>query len=165
MAMSDHVTRVAKLRGRITSIDPAQRIIEVATVDGNARRLFVSDIPNGFVWPVVNETWSIYEENGLWVLGNKFLNPDEAAVLESLQPGEKYPPDAIRIGINQTVTGGSSTITISGLTGQVDNTYAVMATPHWNTTTWVTNKAIGGFVIHFGTVPGSASSVDWILYR
>lgn len=84
--------RVAKLRAQITTVDPASRVIEVATVDGAARRLFVADIdPAGFVWPQVGEEWSIYDENGYWRLGAKFLSQDESALFESLQPGDHYP--------------------------------------------------------------------------
>jgi hypothetical protein len=93
MAIRDHVQRVRKLRGRVTTVDPSQRIVEVVTADGNAHRVYITDISaGGFVWPIEGEDWSIYEENGMWVLGNKFLNQDEAVELESLQPGDTYPP-------------------------------------------------------------------------
>lgn len=90
MAVKDHLTRVSKLRARITTVDPSQRIIEVATADGNARRLAVFDILPGFTWPKEGEEWSIYEENGQWVLGKKFLNQDEADQLEALAPGDTW---------------------------------------------------------------------------
>ena len=93
MAARDHQTRVAKLRAIVTTVDPSQSLVEVATFDGSARRLYITDIdPAGFVWPQVDEEWSIYEENGYWRLGNKFLNQDELAELNSLAPGEQWPP-------------------------------------------------------------------------
>jgi hypothetical protein len=39
MAVRDHITRVSKLRAKIQTVHPAERIIEVVTVDGGARRL------------------------------------------------------------------------------------------------------------------------------
>lgn len=92
MAIKDHVTRVAKRRARVTLVDPSQRIIEVADATGRAHRLWVGDVSNSWTWPKVNEEWSIYEENGLWVLGSKFLSPEEAKVFESQNPGDQYPP-------------------------------------------------------------------------
>jgi hypothetical protein len=82
MALSDHLTRVAKLRATIVTVDPSQRLIEAVTAEGGPpRRLAIFDIPNGFMWPVEGEDWSIYEENGYWRLGNKYLNDDEDALL------------------------------------------------------------------------------------
>lgn len=82
-----HMTRVAKLRVKILMVDPAQRIIDVAIVDGNARRLAMFDIDPSFVWPREGEEWSIYEENGDWVLGKKFLNADENGAFQASIPG------------------------------------------------------------------------------
>ena len=46
-----------------------------------------------------------------------------------------------------------------------DANYAVLVTPAWNTTTWVTDKATTGFTVHFGTAPGSDSVLDWFMVR
>jgi hypothetical protein len=46
-----------------------------------------------------------------------------------------------------------------------DANYAVIITPAWNTTVWVTNKATTGFTVHFGTGPGADSSFDWFIVR
>lgn len=89
MAIGDHFHRAPKLRAKITTVDPTQRLIEVVTIDGAARRLAIWDVPSGFTWPAEGEDWSIFEENGYWKLGNKFLSPDESATLESLAPGER----------------------------------------------------------------------------
>lgn len=90
MPIRDHQTRVAKLRVRVTLVDPSQRIIEVADKTGSPRRLTVFEVPVGWTWPVVGEEWSIYEENGTWVLGNKFLSPEEAKAFESQEPGDSF---------------------------------------------------------------------------
>lgn len=46
-----------------------------------------------------------------------------------------------------------------------DAHYAVIVTPAWNTTVWVTDKATTGFTVHFGTAPSSDSSFDWFIVR
>jgi hypothetical protein len=46
-----------------------------------------------------------------------------------------------------------------------DANYAVIVTPAWNTTVWVTDKATTGFTVHFGTAPSSDSSIDWFIVR
>lgn len=46
-----------------------------------------------------------------------------------------------------------------------DTNYAVIVTPAWNTTVWVTNKATSGFTVNFGTAPGSNSTLDWFIVR
>jgi hypothetical protein len=46
-----------------------------------------------------------------------------------------------------------------------DANYAVIVTPAWNTTVWVTDKATTGFTVHFGTSPSSDSSFDWFIVR
>ncbi len=47
-----------------------------------------------------------------------------------------------------------------------DANYAVWVCPAWNNAnTWVTNKATTGFTIHWGTNPGSDSTLDWLIIR
>lgn len=94
MPISDHFSRVSKRRVIITTVDPSQRLVYATDKSGLGVQIFVNDIPPSFTWPQENEEWSIYEENGYWRLGYKFLNPDESAVLQSLSPGDTYPPPA-----------------------------------------------------------------------
>lgn len=78
------------------TVDPSQRLIEVITADGAARRLAIWEVSGGFTWPKEGEDWSIYEENGYWMLGSKFLDPDENAKLQALSPGQRlYSQDEI----------------------------------------------------------------------
>lgn len=92
MAVRDHINRVNKLRAQIVTVDPSQRLIQVVTADGGLRQLSVYDIPSQFTWPLEGEEWSIYEENGYWYLGNKWLNPDEDEEFKNLSPGDTYLP-------------------------------------------------------------------------
>lgn len=92
MSIGNHLSRVAKRRIRITTVDPSQRLIQGVDKTGQGQQVYVNDIPPFFTWPQVNEEWSIYEENGYWRLGYKFFNQEESAALEALAPGESYPP-------------------------------------------------------------------------
>lgn len=70
-------------------------------------------------------------------------------------------------------TGGVFTALKSPPSAGVDETsmiepdagYAVMVTPNWNTTCFVTDKATTGFMIHFGTAAPTGAMVDWFLIR
>lgn len=46
-----------------------------------------------------------------------------------------------------------------------DANYAVLVTPAWETSVWVTDKATTGFTIHFGTGPSGDSTLDWFMVR
>jgi len=48
---------------------------------------------------------------------------------------------------------------------EIDANYAVVGTPSWNTTCWVTNKATTGFTINFGTAAPAGATVQWLLFR
>jgi hypothetical protein len=90
MALSNHQYRVSKLRARIVTVDPANSRIDAITGDGTLYQLAMYDVPSGFVWPKEDESWSIYEENGYWRLGHRFLNDDERQSIQDLAPGERY---------------------------------------------------------------------------
>lgn len=90
MSVADHIARTSKLRTVVTTVDPSQRIIEVATKDGTVRRLAIFEIPNGFRWPREGEEWTIYQENGYWYLGSPILSSEDDEQLRSLQPGQRF---------------------------------------------------------------------------
>lgn len=46
-----------------------------------------------------------------------------------------------------------------------DADYAVIVTPNWGTTSWVTAKATTGFTINFGTAAPASATVDWFIVR
>jgi hypothetical protein len=69
------------------------------------------------------------------------------------------------IGINTSITSGSTTKVITFTTNELDASYAVNVSPAWNTTWWITSKATTGFTINFGTAPGSNTTLDWEIKR
>lgn len=87
MAMRDHLTRVSKLRAQITSVDPANHIVDVIGADNGARRIMVWEVPSSFRWPVEGEAWSIYEENGNWYLGSRANEPTDTFPISGMQAG------------------------------------------------------------------------------
>lgn len=75
-------------------------------------------------------------------------------------------------GGSQTVgTAGLTSVTVSLALNRFDTTYAVLITPSWNTTWWVTNKTLGTgggadtFIVHFGTSPSIGDVFDWCIIR
>jgi hypothetical protein len=88
MPISDHIPRTAKLKGRVVTVDPPTRRIEVVAGDGTIRQVAIFEVPSGFNWPVVGEVWTIYQENGYWFLGNRWQQDDDPVKIEDLQPGE-----------------------------------------------------------------------------
>jgi hypothetical protein len=105
MAVSDHVGTVSKLRAKILTVDPSRRIIEAAANDAYARRIALFDVPQGFVWPQEGEEWSIYEENGYWRLGNRYLDPEENDALQDFAPGVAVAPTN-----SKTLDGGTNVV-------------------------------------------------------
>lgn len=71
--------------------------------------------------------------------------------------------------VNQAVSSGATTLSVSfsglSLNDQNDASFAVLVTPQWDTTVWVTSKATTGFTINFGTAPGADSALDWLIVR
>lgn len=84
------INRIPRYRAVITTVDPSQRLIEASTPDGGIHRLAIFDVSSQFTWPVEGENWTIYQENGYWYLGDKWLNPDESAIFEAMSPGESW---------------------------------------------------------------------------
>lgn len=120
--IDSRMNRVPKQRATIVTVDPSQRLIEVATSDGGIRRLAVFDIPSYFTWPVQGEEWSIYEENGYWRLGDKYLSREEDERLRNLQPGgslldhHKYDPRFYGV----FAAGSSGTVNTAALQSAID---------------------------------------------
>lgn len=98
MAMSDHITRVSKLSGKVVTVDPSNKKIEIVTADGATRQLAIFDVRSNFTWPVEGENWTIVEESGYWKLGEKYLNPDETTEFTDLLPGETYSQISFQAG-------------------------------------------------------------------
>jgi hypothetical protein len=46
-----------------------------------------------------------------------------------------------------------------------DDNYAVVATPNWNTTIWISDKETTGFTVNFGTAAPPGAVLQWLLFR
>jgi hypothetical protein len=68
-------------------------------------------------------------------------------------------------GIATAVTNGATSVAITFGTAQPDTNYAVICTPNFNTTCYVTNQGTGGFTINFGTAAGVSATVHWLVIR
>ncbi|HEX3568555.1 MAG TPA: hypothetical protein VHT70_02665 [Candidatus Saccharimonadales bacterium] len=68
-------------------------------------------------------------------------------------------------GIATAITNGASSVAITFATAQSDTNYAVICTPNYNTTCYVTNQTSAGFTINFGTAAGSGATVHWLVVR
>lgn len=73
---------------RITTVDPAQRIVEGVLKDGAPIRVMVSDTPVIFRWPVEGENWTVVRRANQWFLETGFEDANESFSITDLQPGE-----------------------------------------------------------------------------
>ena len=64
-------------------------------------------------------------------------------------------------GYNVGVAASATTHTVTFGTAHPDANYAVMCTPDWSTTCFVSNKTASGFTLNFGTAAPSGQLVDW----
>lgn len=85
MAVSDHLTRTVKYKGRIVTSDPLTQRIEVVLGDGVVRQISPYNISR---WPIEGEVWTIYQENQDWMLGFRWEAADDEFPSSSLEPGD-----------------------------------------------------------------------------
>ncbi len=84
-----------------------------------------------------------------------------------------YFETALNSNAGFTDTGAAFTALKSPHSAGVDETsmiepdarYAVLVTPNWNTTCFVSNKATTGFTINFGTPAPAGAMIDWFMVR
>jgi hypothetical protein len=78
--------------------------------------------------------------------------------------------------IGQAFTSGTGKFYLPNITGaggefdpshsiEPDANYAVIVTPSWSTTAYVTSRATTGFTINFGTAAPAGATVDWLIVR
>lgn len=68
-------------------------------------------------------------------------------------------------GYNVAVTSNSTTLTVNFPTAHPDADYAVMCTPNWDTTCFVSSKTAAGYTLNFGTAAPGSQLVDWFVVR
>lgn len=88
MSISNHLARTPKLNIVITTVDPSKRDVRGVAADGYERMIAIYDLRGNFRWPVEGETWTIYQENGMWFLGAAWEAPDTPMPITSLGPGD-----------------------------------------------------------------------------
>lgn len=85
--LSEHLTNL-KQRIRITVVDPSTRSIQGVLRDGATVPITVWEVPAAFVWPEVNEQWTVRREAGMWLLGQRIEAMDEEPSIDDLAPGQ-----------------------------------------------------------------------------
>jgi hypothetical protein len=68
-------------------------------------------------------------------------------------------------GYNTSVTAAATTKVVTFGTAHPDSNYAVLCTPNWNTTCFVSGKTTTGFTLNFGTAAPGGQLVDWFVAR
>lgn len=68
-------------------------------------------------------------------------------------------------GYNTSVTAATTTKAVTFGTAHPDANYAVLCTPNWNTTCFVSGKTTTGFTLNFGTAAPAGQLVDWFVAR
>ncbi len=68
-------------------------------------------------------------------------------------------------GINASVTQTATSLAVAFPTAYPSATYAVLCTPNYGTTCYVTNQTTSGFTLNFGTAAPSGATVSWLAIR
>ena len=68
-------------------------------------------------------------------------------------------------GYNITVTNTNTTHEVEFDTAHTNTDYAVLCTPSWGTTCYVTDKTVDGFTLNFSNAAGVGAMVDWMVVR
>lgn len=68
-------------------------------------------------------------------------------------------------GTETPVTATATDVDVTLPLVEADAGYAVVATPNWDTTCFVTDKTTTGFTINFGTAAPASAVVDWSVIR
>lgn len=66
-------------------------------------------------------------------------------------------------GYNVSVASSATTTTVTFPAAHQNANYAVLCTPNWNTTCWVSNKTANGFTLNYGTAAPAGQLVDWFV--
>jgi hypothetical protein len=67
--------------------------------------------------------------------------------------------------IDTAITQSATTLAVSFGTAYPNANYAVLCTPNYATTCYVTGKSTGGFTLNFGTAAPASASVSWMAIR
>lgn len=73
---------------KISKVDPANRVIEAILKDATTVQIAVFDSPGLFIWPKVDEYWTIHQREGFWMLDHRAESYDDEQKIADLNPGE-----------------------------------------------------------------------------
>lgn len=83
------VKPLSKQYVQIETVGRKTRRLEGRLKDGGAVAIGIYEISKAFRWPKVGEYWSVHNENGTWMLGDRLeLDPDAEFPIEDLGEGE-----------------------------------------------------------------------------
>lgn len=68
-------------------------------------------------------------------------------------------------GISSAVGSGATTLVVTFTTAQTDTNYAVLCTPNFSSTCYVTSQTTSGFTLNFGTAAPASATVHWLVIR
>lgn len=94
---------------RIETVGKKSRQLEGRLKDGASVAIGLYEIPRAFRWPKVGEYWSVNNEHGTWMLGERLeLDPDAEFPVENLQDDElRLDGKVIKDALGRVVGGGS----------------------------------------------------------
>lgn len=85
--MANSVSPTVRYSCQITTVDPAQGIIEAA-VRGKIISISTFVTPVAFRWPVVGETWIVHQMNGSWYLEGLMPSTTATTDYHTISPGD-----------------------------------------------------------------------------
>ncbi len=88
MAVRHFVNQTNKLRATILTVSISRGLVEARSRDGAIRQIAGFETATVFRWPKEGEEWAIYEENGYWKLGGRFLNDEERRAVADMGEGD-----------------------------------------------------------------------------
>lgn len=87
MAVSNQYSMNNKVRVQIVTVDPASRRLEGMLKDGAVVQIATWEVGPAFVWPKLDEHWTIRRENAYWYLGARIEKLGDDHSVQDMQPG------------------------------------------------------------------------------
>lgn len=86
--MAAKQTTTQRYGSTVTSVDPAQGLVEVVLKTGETRQIGVYSVPPAFRWPRVGEAWMVQQQNGTWYLEGLYPNTSATTDFHDVNPGD-----------------------------------------------------------------------------
>lgn len=80
MAVSDHMKQGLHQKSvvRIITVNIPQGYLEAVMKDGAMVHILIKGVPTVFRWPMTGEVWTVWRENGYWILGERIEEKADA---------------------------------------------------------------------------------------